>query len=156
MKNIVMISILALAGSAFAAGKTYVQGSTGAEAGFVTHGQGNPWFSANLGIGAEKFLGDFDGRGEVMVDIRQGSFGMGFAADLLYPFGKSDVKPYVGFGLELGVGSGNPSVALRGNFGADFEFTRTAAIFAELQPKYTFGNFGGFDLGGRAGLKVFF
>ncbi|GGJ20263.1 hypothetical protein [Deinococcus roseus] len=157
MKKFVMVSILALMGSTLAAGKTYILGGSGADANFVSNGKGAAAFSASIGLGAEKFLGDFDGRLEASFGVFGGSFGMGLNADVLYPFGKSDVKPYIGAGLGFGIGNNSTSVMLRGVLGADFEFTKTASFFAELEPNVVFvGGGNSVNLSGRFGLKVFF
>lgn len=157
MKKIVMVSILALMGSAFAAGKTYILGASGADANFVSDGKGNATFGVNLGLGQEKFLGDFDGRLEAGFGVVGGAFGFGVSADLLYPFGKGDVKPYIGAGLGFDVFNNNTVFTLRGNLGADFEFTKTASFFAELNPNIVFaGGDNAVNLSGRVGLKVFF
>lgn len=157
MKKIVMVSILALMGSAFAAGKTYILGGSGAGATFITNGNGDASFDLSLGLGQEKFLSDFDGRLETQLRVDGGAFGFGVSADLLYPFGKSDVKPYIGVGLGLSSGNNSSVISLRGALGADFEFTKTASFFAELQPTLDFvGGKGLVNLDGRVGIKVFF
>ena len=159
MKNIVMISILALTGSAFAAGNTYVQGGSSAGLSIVTGGQANFGFGADVAIGAEKVFGDFGVRGNLGLGFGSNSARFGFGADLLYPFAGSDVKPYVGagFGARFGSNGYTSNFDLHGILGADFKFTPTASIFAELEPSMYFaGGSSAFNLGIGAGLKVYF
>lgn len=158
MKKFVLLGILAVGGSAFAASNTYVLGGSGAS---ISGGQGAALFSASAAIGADKVLGDLGARGSLGFSFVTlgGTTGLGVSlgADLLYPFGQDSVKPYVGAGVGMSFGSsGSTAFNVHGILGADFAFTPTASIFAELTPAMVFG--GGssaFNIGGRAGIKVF-
>ncbi|AFZ68812.1 S-layer homology domain-containing protein [Deinococcus peraridilitoris] len=131
---------------------------------------GSPFSFSTLGynvtLGTSNLFGRFGGR--LDVGFAPGTGAIDGAASLKLDLASGTLEPYVGLGAGATYsaatdGSGASVLDYYANsfFGADFRFTDTLAVFAEVNPRYYFSNMGsasmpGFGIGAKAGLKFFF